>query len=350
VLLSRLAEGLGSTDWGRIFVVASGSFGTLILPFTTTLNNHTIAACTAMFALYPILSRTGREEGRVSRMEERESTEPSRELRSSIVDPQSSRSGLRSSIFYPPSSFLLAGFFAGFTACSELPATSFLVFFFLILFWLDRKKALLLYLPAAAIPIAFFFLTNYLALNRLMPAYGEFGGPWYEYEGSHWLTKPGETPHGIDFAYLYESKAAYAFHLLLGHHGLFSLNPIFLLGLAGAVIWLVTMGRGQDPGRRPGLIAMLTIALLIVVVAFYILRTGNYGGWTAGPRWLIWLTPFLLLTMLPAVDWLAPRRWGRILAYAFLAISVISTSYPAWNPWRQPWLYNLMEKLDWIRY
>ena len=94
----------------------------------------------------------------------------------------------------------------------------------------------------------------------------------------------------------------------------------------------------------------LTLMLLIVVIGFYIIRTGNYGGWTAGPRWLIWLTPFLLLTMLPAADWLAPRRWGRILAYAFLAVSVISASYPAWNPWRQPWLYNLMEKLDWIRY
>jgi hypothetical protein len=54
--------------------------------------------------------------------------------------------------------------------------------------------------------------------------------------------------------------------------------------------------------------------------------------------------------MQPAVDWLAPRRWGRILAYLFLTISVISASYPAWNPWRHPWLYNWMEKLDWIRY
>jgi hypothetical protein len=272
----------------------------------------------------------------------------------------------------------MAGFFAGFTACSELPATSLLVSLFLILFWQDRKKALMLYLPAAALPIAFFFLTNYWAIGQLKPAYGEFGGPWYEYEGSHWQMKPGEIRHGIDFAYQHETKAAYAFHLLLGHHGLFSLTPIFLFGLAGAVATLFSLARRRtsgaasaprepsavsyDPGsiiktgaltrpaRRNALIAALTLTLLVAVVTFYIINTGNYGGWTAGPRWLIWLTPFLLLSMQPAVDWLAPRRWGRILAYLFLAISVISASFPAWNPWRHPWLYNWMEKFDLFRY
>jgi hypothetical protein len=150
---------------------------------------------------------------------------------------------------------------------------------------------------------------------------------------------------------------------------LFSLTPIFLLGLVGGVATLVAMVRGRasgvsyDPGntnaktgaltlpaRQNAIIGGLTITLLVIVVSFYIINTGNYGGWTAGPRWLIWLTSFLLLAMLPAVDWLAPRRWGRILAYGLLAISVISASYPAWNPWRHPWLYNWMEKLDWIRY
>ncbi len=334
VLLARLADELGVTDWGRIFVVASGCFATLMIPFATTLNNHTIAASSALFALYPALRMLAGNEDRGLRIEDGEAEK-----------------GFRSSILDPRSSFFLAGFFAGFSACSELPATSFLVSLFFIMLWLDRKKALTLYLPAAALPIAFFFLTNYWAIGQLKPAYSEFGGPWYEYEGSHWQTKPGEVRHGIDFAYLYESRAAYAFHVLLGHHGLFSLTPIFLFGVAGAVATLLSLARRADPGQRPGLIACLTMALLIVVIGFYvIIDNRNYGGWTAGPRWLIWLTPFLLLSMQPAVDWLAPRRWGRMMAYLLLAISVLSASYPAWNPWRHPWLYNWMEKLDWIRY
>jgi hypothetical protein len=64
----------------------------------------------------------------------------------------------------------------------------------------------------------------------------------------------------------------------------------------------------------------------------------------------MWLSPFWLLGMLPAVDWLGRRRWGRALALALLAVSVASVSYPAWNPWRDPWIYNWLEAYGWVRY
>src|SRR5262249_23455417 len=56
ILLARLAERLGTTDWGRLYVVACGCFGTFLTTFATTLNNHSLAACTALFALCPALS------------------------------------------------------------------------------------------------------------------------------------------------------------------------------------------------------------------------------------------------------------------------------------------------------
>jgi hypothetical protein len=64
----------------------------------------------------------------------------------------------------------------------------------------------------------------------------------------------------------------------------------------------------------------------------------------------MWLTPFWLLTMLPAADWLSLRRWGRVLGYVFLSVSVFSVNYDGWNPWRNPWLYNLFEARRWIHY
>ena len=64
----------------------------------------------------------------------------------------------------------------------------------------------------------------------------------------------------------------------------------------------------------------------------------------------LWLTPLWLMTMLPAADWLAGRRWGRVVAYLLLGASVLSASYPALNPWRHPWLYNFMESLGWNGY
>ncbi len=98
-------------------------------------------------------------------------------------------------------------------------------------------------------------------------------------------------------------------------------------------------------------LAALTLFLTLVVIAFYIYRDEqNYGGWTCGPRWLMWLTPFWLLTMLPAADRLNCCRWGRIVAYLLLAVSVASVTYSASNPWRHPWIYNLMDAYGWIKY
>jgi hypothetical protein len=54
--------------------------------------------------------------------------------------------------------------------------------------------------------------------------------------------------------------------------------------------------------------------------------------------------------MIPAVDWLARRGWGRGLAIVLLAVSVMSTHYQGWNPWRHPWLYNFLDYRGQIPY
>src|SRR5262249_35310287 len=149
--------------------------------------------------------------------------------------------------------------------------------------------------------------------------------------------------------------AAYAFNLLLGHHGLFSLTPILLFSLVGMWVALARSRKTADlpltTHRSPlALLAGLTLYLTVVVTGFYLFKTSNYGGWSNGPRWLMWLTPFWLLTMLPVVDWLAARRWGRVLALALLAMSVLSASYRDWNPWRHPLIYQVFDALGWIPY
>jgi hypothetical protein len=88
----------------------------------------------------------------------------------------------------------------------------------------------------------------------------------------------------------------------------------------------------------------------VVVVAFYIVKSDNYGGWSNGPRWLMWLTPMWLLAMLPALDVLRSSRLGRALAMLLLGLSAMSMSYQQWNPWRHPWIYNWLESRGWINY
>lgn len=315
VLLSKLVESYGTTDWGRMYVLGAACFGTFLTTFANTLNNHTVATWSVLFALYPAL--------RV------------------FVD------GRRE-----PWLFLVSGLFAGFAATSELPALSFTAMLLGILFLQAPVRTLLLALPAALVPAAAFFWTNYLALGTWELAYEKFGSIWYEFDGSHWLTTDESKMRGIDWAHRIQGQDWYAFHVFVGHHGWFSLTPIFLLSLFGmpALLWYV-----RRPEQR-GLawLGLLSLVLSAVLFYYYILWVGprqrNYGGWTTSLRWAIWLTPFWLLSMLPAADWLARRRWGRALGYVLLLISAISASFQIWNPWRHPWIYRLMEGQGMIEY
>jgi hypothetical protein len=127
----------------------------------------------------------------------------------------------------------------------------------------------------------------------------------------------------------------YALNVLVGHHGIFSLTPVWLLSLAGFGFWI----RYRD--RRS--LALAIGLLTVVCVAFFLSRPQidrNYGGMTSGLRWMFWFAPLWLVLMLPTADWLAGRRWGRGLGLVLLGLSVLSASYPTWNPWTSPWLMN----------
>ena len=320
LLLGRVAERHGTTDWGRLYVMTAACFGTFLTTFAVTLNNHNVAAWSVMFALYAALRAWSGETASWG-------------------------------------AFAAAGFFAAFAAVTELPAVSFAAALFLLLLVRSPGRTLTAFVPAAALPAAAFFLTNYLAIGDWSPAYEKFGTEWYDYEESYWR-RLNENPTGIDAAGVKESRGVYAFHLLLGHHGVFALSPVFLLALAGMAIglgFLIVRRPGEPEGRRGlALAALLTAGVTAVVLGFYVLylddRSRNYGGWTSGPRWLFWLTPLWLVAMLPAADGLGRRRWGRALGYMFLAVSVVSAHYPQYNPWRHPWVYNLLEANGLINY
>ncbi|MCS7166873.1 MAG: hypothetical protein RMI91_09070 [Gemmatales bacterium] len=323
VLMSKLIEYYGQTDWGRLFSMGAASWATFLSTFSVTLNNHTQAATGLVFGLYPFLQiwRQG---------------ESNREL--SFI-PTDSRH--RQWWYY-----CLAGLFAGWTACNELPALLIVVGFACLLMWRNVLLTIVFYIPAALLPIAGFAYTNYLALGEWWPAYEKFGSIWYEYPGSYWAVR-----RGIDAAR--EPVWLYMVHLLVGHHGIFSLSPVFLLSLVSIVCPKIS-NPGSPSSYKVLLIGTGVVSLIVflfyTVYVYYALKTSNYGGWTSGPRWFFWLIPLWLLSMLPAADWLAATRTRRFLGYILLAWSAVSVAHPAWNPWRHPWLYNWMEALGWIRY
>jgi hypothetical protein len=313
VLLGRVTERFGLTDWGRLYVFAAGCFGTFVTTFQGVLNNHTPAACAALGALY-------------------------------YATAPRANGGL-----WQPA---LAGLCAGLAAVCDLPAASLLV---CVIVWVGLKRGPGSGLAAAggaALPVIALLLTNYLAIGQLHPAYAHVGSAWYLYEGSPWK---GDQLAGIERAGSVEGKLDYALNLTLGHHGLFSLTPVFVLAVWGLFPRRAkpTPGAGRDTGadewaeRSRAQIIWVAALLTVIVVAFYTTRTSNYGGIEIGPRWFFWLTPLLLLASLRAADELGESRTGRRLGYCLLAVSVLSASYYATAPWsHHPWLYDLMCYVD----
>lgn len=306
--------------WARIFVVATACFGTLLLPFAVVLNNHLVAAVSASVALYAW--------ARV-------------------------RLSGDSQIRW----FVLAGLSAGFTAANELPALAFVVLLGCALLIWSPKGTIFGYLPAALVVAAAFFGTNYAAHDTWKPPYAHRSTDdpkenWYEFTytaGGQERQSYWSNPQGIDRGE--PSEATYALHCLVGHHGLFSLTPVWLLSFAGMVAWVFRGGIAITWSARREL-AMLVLALSLIVLSFYLFgvrlpRDRNYGGMTSGLRWMFWFTPLWLATMVPAAAWLGQRSWGRWLAGLLLAMSALSAAYPTWNPWQQPWIYNWLVSIGW---
>lgn len=324
-LLSRLILEASTSAFTAIFVTAAATFGTLLLPFLTVLNNHTVAATAVVFTLYPL----------------------ARILQGHDAGWQ----------------YALVGFWAAFACCNELPAAAFGVAMFGLAFWKSPRRACLWFAPAALIPLAAFFYTNYLVTGGWKPFYAYYGTEKYLFvhEGvpSYWM-----NPKGVDANR--DGFAAYLLHCTVGHHGLFSLSPVFLFTFAG---WMTLRGDGRANERETGdgtrnirdalrPIHLTGMALSLIVFVYFMTRTQNYnyGGVSVALRWMLWLIPFWLLAMVPALDRaerLASHRLtfpAKLFACLALAVSTFSAWYPLDGPWKQPWLFTLMEQAGWIDY
>jgi hypothetical protein len=237
--------------------------------------------------------------------------------------------------------FVLAGLAASFTAANELPALSFLALVSLFIVLISRRMAVVAYLPACAVVGAGFWGTNVIAHQSLQPPYAHRSADdnWYDYPGSYWM---GEK-QGVDKGE--PSKARYAFHALVGHYGIFSLTPVWLLSIVGLAIWST-----RETEHR--VLAASTFVLMAVCLTFYIAlrsqKDRNYGGVCCGFRWMFWFIPMWLLAMIPAVDQISRSKVGRAFAILLLAVSVFSASFPMTNPWTSPWIYQYWQSLGWV--
>lgn len=302
-LMIKLIRRYCENEFGQVFLITSVCWATLLVPFLTVFNNHTIGTTFIIYSLYLAITI--------------------------IVEDR-----------HCWWRFALCGLCAAFGVCNELPAAAYGLALFFMLLIANPKRTLLAFVPFALIPLGGFFLTTYHATGGWKPFYLYYGTEKYRFvhdgKPSYWL-----QPQGIDQAK--ETFAVYFLHCMVGHHGIFSLTPIFLLTL---ITWLIPPFWWKSKLRS---VHLLGIALSIIVVAFYMTKTENYnyGGVSVALRWTLWLTPFWILAIIPICN-----RWGnsfflRSAMILFMGLSLISAWYPANSPWTQPWLFRVMEKQKW---
>ena len=116
----------------------------------------------------------------------------------------------------------------------------------MLLLWKAPRLTLLGFAAGRAVVAVAFFGTNWIAHHSLKPAYMHRSGDdnWYDYtyeRNGRTIESYWKNPAGVDRGE--PSREVYAFNVLVGHHGIFSLTPVWLLSVAGH-------GRLDVPARR----------------------------------------------------------------------------------------------------
>jgi hypothetical protein len=218
----------------------------------------------------------------------------------------------------------IAGFVLGILPAIDLPAMAITSLIALYLFTFDKKKTLLWFLPALVPGLLLHFALSYEISGSFKPFY--FNSELKKFK-EFYFRRPG----GIDG--LREPKWLYAFNTLLGHHGLFSMTPLYGFGLYELV--------RSFKARRFVAESLVVAASVLAFLIFFIWKTRNYGGWCVGMRWYVPIMPLLLLYFGLWIDRIRLTRlvWTFvILAFGVSCFNVQDAlsspfQYSVWHNW-----------------
>jgi hypothetical protein len=117
----------------------------------------------------------------------------------------------------------------------------------------------------------------------------------------------------------------YALEVLFGWHGLLLVSPVLLAGAWG----MARACRRGLPAGEPAWPWRVLAAGILAQWLGHSLLAGSYGGWSYGYRYLLPVTPLLLLAAAAVVS----RPAGRRLLFAALPLSVLFAALGAYHPW-----------------
>jgi hypothetical protein len=218
----------------------------------------------------------------------------------------------------------LAGLVLGILPAIDLPAMALSGALTLYLFTFDKKKTLLWFVPALLPGIFVHLVLTYQISGSFKPFY--FNSALKTFKQFYF-----KQPGGIDG--LREPKWLYAYNTLLGHHGLFSMTPLYCFGLYELV--------RSFKARRFVAESLVIAATVVAFLTFFIWRSRNYGGWCVGMRWYVPIMPLLLLYFGLWIDRVRITRllWALVLvAFSVSCFNVQDAlsspfQYSVWHNW-----------------
>jgi len=282
-LIARFYLALGRYDGGggraRILTTIALAAGTILLSFSGTLNNHTIAAAWLFFACHSAWSSHGAR----------------------------------------------AGAWLALAACIDIvPGVVFVPVLAYVVHGAAGRRGLIRYLLALVGGGITFAGANWLTVGSWLPPKMVPGA--VDLSAKLIPQHMGQVL-GVPVRFLPDTWH-YPLRCLFGWHGLFSVSPVLLFGAWG----MVRAIRSDSPFPRRWSFALA--AGSVTLIAGHVLWIGSLGGWSYGYRYAIPVIPILLYFTPRALENAPIWRFATVLA-ASAALALIGAYHP-WPPGYEP--------------
>jgi len=177
---------------------------------------------------------------------------------------------------------LLAGFALAAAAVTDPPIgiTAGCALFTYMIYQGRPLRQFLLFCAGGIVPAAAHILANLSISGSVLPV--NVKPEFFDYPGTKF---DATNLSGVVANTTLPEITRYAFHSLLGHRGLFSYTPILIFAVWGIVLAL------KNKTTCPK--ALITALPALLVIAFYIWRTKNYGGASYGVRFFLPVVPLI---------------------------------------------------------
>jgi hypothetical protein len=269
-------------DRNRLWLTFALGIASLHLTWSSTFNNHSLAASLLIIGFYFLL--------------------------------KSSRSvSIKRNLFF-------AGFFISLAGTVDVPTAAFYFGFLLyILINSNLRGKSLFYLLPLMLTVLPALSVNYYISGSLIPV--QIKSVYFDFPGSPWISSNVLSGIQVNQGVF---LLVYSVSSLLGPRGFLLYNPLLLVALP----CLIREIRKGQPFRRE---ALVIGCVSLIIVFYYLLFTNDYGGRSYSIRWFVPLLPLLFFFIHPFFENFNLKR--RRIFMSLFSISTVIACIGMINPW-----------------